>query len=95
MNAGPRPRRLRRALSILLYGLSGLALLLVFLPVWEAILPFRILIALILAGFLLALETSEWRRQRIQRRERRRRWGASRGQDGDRDPRRRPPGRPR
>ena len=78
MGAKSRTNRRHHPLSVLLYVLSGFALLLVFLPIWDEISEYRVLILVLIVIVFVVMQAIEWRRMRRDRQDRQERWGLRR-----------------
>jgi len=68
----------RHPLSIVLYVLTGFALLLVFLPVWDVVSEYRVAILVLVAVVFLVAQVMDWERMRKDRHGRQTRWGLRR-----------------
>ena len=77
-----REEKRRNPFEIVLYVLTGLAGVYVFLPVWDKVSWARVLILVLVVAALMALQAKRWRESRKSRKERRRRWGIRRGESG-------------
>ena len=75
MGARARTNRRHHPLVVVLYALSGLAVLMACLPLWDDIAPYRVPLLVLAVITFIGLQAADWKRMRTDRHERRTRWG--------------------
>jgi len=62
-------------LTVVLYMLSFLAVVMACVPIWDAVVPYRVPLLVLAVITLIALQAADWRRMRKDRHDRQTRWG--------------------
>ncbi len=75
MAARSRTNRRHHPLTVVLYVLSGLAVVMACVPIWDDIVPYRVPLLVLAVITLIALQAADWRQMRKDRKDRQERWG--------------------